>query len=125
MGVGMADPLQCADQAISNFVRYNVGSPPWPNWSNLKPGDTQNGWNASPGEWRGQGRAIIGDFEACMGITIVHNNSHLNSLRMRTLTTFRDYLVEQAGVAIARAELEQARANLASARAAASTTQIL
>jgi hypothetical protein len=115
----MVDLLKCADDAISNFVREQIGTPPWPNWAGLKPGDTTNGWGASAASWRAQAKSIISDFDACAGVRIQRNNSHLNKLRTKTLTTFRDYMVEQAGVVAAEAAVMSARAALVVARTTA------
>jgi hypothetical protein len=121
----MPDLLTCADGAISDFVQNNVGSPPWPHWGGLIPGDTANGWNASAGDWRAQARVIIGDFEACGGVTVPFVTTHINRLRNRTLTTFRDYMVEQAQVATATAALATAKATLDLAKAQQQTVRSL
>jgi hypothetical protein len=121
----MADVVACADNAISDFVKIQIGSPPWPNWRGLIPGDTQNGWGASKPSWRAQALSIISDFENCAGVQIVHNTSHIDKLRSKTLTTFRDYLVEQAGVAAAAEAVKAAKAALEGAKANLATTSKL
>lgn len=121
----MPDLLTCADAAISDFVRDNVGSPPWPNWGGLIPGDTANGWNASAGDWRAQAKVIIANFQACAGVTVPFVTTHINKLRNRTLTTFRDYIVEQAQVATAAVALASAKASLDLAKAQQQTVRSL
>ena len=108
----MATAVTCADRAISNFVRDQIGSPPWPTWAGLIPGDTQNGWGASVAAWRLQADAIMTEFEQCAGVQIPRVRTHIDKLRKRTLTTFRDYMVEQAGLARAAGEVAAAQAAL-------------
>jgi uncharacterized protein YbbK (DUF523 family) len=112
----MTDFLTCADNAISEFVRDQIGSPPWPNWAGLIPGDTQNGWGASVASWRQQADAIMSAFEECAGVRIPRVRTHIDKLRRRTLTTFRDYMVEQAEVVAAADAAVEAQAALKSAK---------
>lgn len=112
----MPDFLTCADRAISEFVRDQIGSPPWPNWAGLIPGDTQNGWGASVANWRQQADAIMSAFEDCAGVQVPRVRTHIDKLRKRTLTTFRDYMVEQAELAAADDAAANAQAALKAAK---------
>lgn len=119
-GGSMDQMRNCANQAIGDFVKNEVGSPPYPNWTGCVPGDSSNGgWTDKAAVWRRQAGQIIAAFEQCSGLSIDVKTWEKDAAFTHTLADFSDFLVEKAGLASAKHALRAARAHLAALKAAA------
>jgi hypothetical protein len=119
----MSDFKDCAEGAINAYIKeYQPDR--WPNWANVRPGGTADGWEATKPVWRDQAKIICDWFNLCVGLAIDYPVTQIDNYREQELNEFREYLVEKAELHRAKLSFQKAKNSLSAVKSSIKTFKV-